>query len=346
MSPFPEYRRIYPVIRALVLALIVAAGAGMIRHGRRAGWQSTGFSAEAGAFGDIGAPARASPGSGYRGTLTFARDGAGDPFDPQVIVDLDLGTDQLAVRFDGFDPHRTRTGETAFLQRLTPGYVADYGVVAADARGVPGPPLYVCKSFSFGANRICHAPRLSPNGQLVAFGTAAGGGSVCADQYGTRWADYIIVRNRRGAEAARFEGYSYADWLPDGRLLMTGSPCRNAGVWIVDQSLRTPTRVDGGQVATPAAVPAVSPDGKRVALVWNNQLWAMSLDGGHELTQLTRLEKPVSAAAWSPDGGALAALMWDVTMPVRSLLLFRPDDPKSVVVKPVPFYPFGPISWR
>jgi hypothetical protein len=93
-------------------------------------------------------------------------------------------------------------------------------------------------------------------------------------------------------------------------------------------------------------MPAVNPDGKSVALVWNNQLWHLTLDGKQTLTQLTQLEKPVSAAAWSPDGDALAVVMFDVSMPVRSLLLFRPGDERSVEVRQLGFYPFGPVSWR
>jgi WD40 repeat protein len=282
----------------------------------------------------------------YSGTLTLARDGSNDPFDPAVVVDLDLASNKITVRFDGFDAHRTSAGETAYITRLTAGYIADYGVVAATAKGVPGAPLHVCKSFSFGSNRICHTPTLSPDGQRVAFGTAAGGGSVCKNDYGTAWADYVVVKDRSGSEIAKFEGYYYPEWLPDGRLLMLGSACRGAGVWATDRSLRAPIRLDGNQIATPAKFPAVSPNGRRVALVWNHQLWALALDGTRELTQLTHLDKPVSAATWSPDGAALAVLQWNVTMPEKSLLLFRPGDDRSMVLRQLPFYPFGPISWH
>jgi hypothetical protein len=319
--------------QAVLGALTLVAGAGARTGGNQLGIADP--------------PARwAPPPPSYRGTLTLARDGSNDPFDPQVIVDLDLASDRLTVRFDGFDPHRSGSGETAFISRLAAGYVADYGIVAADARGVPGAPLFVCKSFSFNLNRICHTPKLSPNGRLVAFGTAAGGGSVCKNDYGTVWADYVIVRERTGTEAARFEGYYYPEWLPDGRLLMLGSPCRGAGVWITDRSLGMPTRVDGNQVATPAKFPTVSPDGGRVAFVWNGQLWGLTLDGRHELMQLTHLDQPVSAANWSPDGTALAVLQSNVTKPVKSLLLFRPGNERGAVVRELPFYPFGPISWH
>ena len=282
----------------------------------------------------------------YRGTLTVAREGSGDPFNPAVVVDLDLASNKTVVRFDGFDPHRTRTGETAYLMRLAAGPITDVGVVAADARGVPGAPLFVCKTFSFTSNRICHTPRLSPDGQRVAFGTAAGGGQLCKNNYGTRWADYVVVRDRKGTELARFEGYDFPEWLPDGRLLMLGSACRNAGVWVTDRALRAPARVDGGQIATPAKHPAVTRDGRRVALVWNNQLWTLALDGRRELAQVTHADKPVAAAAWSPDGTALAVLLSNVTMPVKSLLLMRLGDERGMTVRELSFYPFAPISWN
>jgi dipeptidyl aminopeptidase/acylaminoacyl peptidase len=282
----------------------------------------------------------------YRGTLTLARDGAGDAFNPAVIVDLDLASNKAVMRFEGFDATRTHSGETAYLSRLAPGYTFDVGVVAADARGVPGAPLYVCKTFTFNLNRVCHTPKLSPDGQRVAFGTAAGGGKVCKNDFGTRFGDYVIVRDRKGGEVARFEGWYWPEWLPDGQLLMLGSPCRGAGVWIADRGLHQPVRIDGNRVATPAKQPAVSPDGRRVALVWNGQVWVLSLDDRHELAQVTRADKPVASAAWSPDGNSLAVLQWNVTMPARSLLLLRPGEDRSAVVRELDFYPFGPMSWH
>ena len=54
----------------------------------------------------------------------------------------------------------------------------------------------------------------------------------------------------------------------------------------------------------------------------------------------------MTSAAWSPDGGALAALMFDVSMPVRSLALFRPGDQRSLEFRQLPVYPYGPLSWR
>jgi len=287
----------------------------------------------------------AAPQASFQGTLTLARGVTSSLYDAEEVVDVDLASGGVTLRFNGIDPHRTASGETAFLARLEPGAVADRGVVVADAQGATGTPLYICVDFSMISNRLCHTPRLSPNKQLVAFGTADTGGSVCKDGYDFYWADYVVVRDRTGHEVVRFEGYNYPDWLPDGRLLMMGSSCRNAGVWITDASFTTLTRVDGGRVGTPAASPSVSPDGHRVIFPWNEQLWMLGLDGQAELTQLTAFPYSVTAGTWSPDGSAFAVLLEDVTLPLQAVVLFRPGDQEATVVN-LPFYPYGPISWH
>jgi hypothetical protein len=281
----------------------------------------------------------------YRGVITFATTGNGDPFHPTVVQDFDLASGQLTVRFDGLDATRTRTGELAFLQRLAPGYYADHGVVVVDSRGVPGAPVFVCKGFNVSNNRICGTPKLAPSGRLVAF-VATGSGTVCDGGYGMKWGSFVVVTDRAGKVLSQFEGYAAPEWLPDGRLLMMGTQCRRGGIWMADGGLRSLSRVDGDQVNTPASAPAASPDGKTLAFVWNNQLWSLALTGRPELTQLSALPKSVTSAAWSPDGSSLAAIMFDVSMPVRSLALFRPGDQKSVVFRELGVYPYGPISWR
>ena len=287
-----------------------------------------------------------SPGSRYHGVLTFATPGNGDPFSPTIIQDYDIATGGLAVRFDGIDASQAKTGEVAYITRLAGGWMADHGVVVADARGVPGAPVFVCKQFNWIDNQSCHTPKLSPDHQRVAYVSRGGWGKVCKSNYDMYWSDFVDVTDRRGTLLARFEGYYAPEWLPDGRLLMMGSQCRNAGIHVADQGLKGLSRIDDDQVVTPAGGPAVSPDGRTLAFIWNNQVWSLPLTGKPELTKMTGFGKPVSAATWSPDGRSIAALMFDVSMPVRSIALFQPGDQSSVEFRNVAAYPYGPISWR
>jgi hypothetical protein len=325
----------------VVVALFCVSLAARLVRGADGHWSTVG--AQPDGLGSLMSAARTP--SPYRGVLTFATTGNGDPFSPTIVQELDLASGEMVVRFDGLDATRSRSGEVAFLQRLAPGFYADHGIVVVDTRGVPGPPLFVCKQFNFISSRSCGIPKVAANGRLVAFVTV-GSGAVCDGGYGMKWGSFVVVTDRRGAEVARFEGYNSPEWLPDGRLLMMGTLCRRAGVWVADAALHSLSRVDGDQVSTPAGAPAVSPDGRRLAFIWNNQVWLLGLAGRPELTQATRFAKSVTSAAWSPDGSSLAALMYDVSMPVKSLALFRPGDQSSVTFRPLQVYAYGPISWH
>jgi Tol biopolymer transport system component len=126
---------------------------------------------------------------------------------------------------------------------------------------------------------------------------------------------------------------------------MMGTLCRNAGLWATDASLRNVNRIDGNQIATAASFPAVSPDGSKVAFTWNSQLWMTTL-GRTDLVQLTSLPNAVQAGAWSPDGRAVAVLTLNVSMPVQSVILLRPEDHESTTTKNLTVTPFAPLSWR
>ena len=239
-------------------------------------------------------------GTRYEGVLTFATPGNGDPFSPTIIQDYDIATGGLTVRFDGVDPSQAKGGEVAYITRLTGGWMADHGVVVADARGVPGAPVFVCKGFNWIDNQSCHTPKLSPDKQRVAYVSRGGWGKICRDGYGMYWSDFVDVTDRKGNLLARYEGYYAPEWLPDGRLLMMGSLCQQAGIHVADVALKGLTRIDAEQVVTPAGGPSISPDGRALAFIWHSQVWHMPLSGKPELTQLTRFGKSVSAVTWSP----------------------------------------------
>lgn len=288
-----------------------------------------------------------------QGTLTFGTNLAHIWY-PTHVVDLDLATNSITTRFEGIDPERAPSGETTYLAYLSGSYgnsTLSFGVKVASPQGLPGPSLYVAEEYGFSGDQNCHTPRLSPDGTRVAFSIIASGGQLCRDNYGLLRGAFVVVRSRStGAELARFEGYYHPAWLPDGRLLMLGSECDEAnihsGLWMSSANLGAPTRVDGGQITTPAAFPAVNPRNPNlVALVWNGQLWQITLDSTHVLTQLTALEIPVLAATWSPDGSALAVLQYTLSLPTKTILFFKPGQQNSVEVRPLSTYPSGPLSW-
>ena len=109
----------------------------------------------------------AAPPTEFQGTITLARGVLDELYEAGEIADVDLASGNSVLRFLRIQPHRVATGETAFLARLQPGYYADFGVVVADARGVPGAPIYVCPDYNPTSNRICHTPRLAPRRSAI-----------------------------------------------------------------------------------------------------------------------------------------------------------------------------------
>src|SRR5262249_25243063 len=219
----PEPRR-FNTRAAITMATIACVGFGLyLARGADARSSTSGPSFTEGTLGALSNGTHSSP--SYKGTLTFATTGPGDPFGPVIVQDFDLGNGSLTVRFSGVDASRTPAGETSYLTPLGGGYYADFAVVVANARGVPGAPLFVCRQYHYATASTCAAPKVSPDGKLVAVRSTGGGGKVCKGSYDMYWSDYVILLDRSGHEVTRLEGYGSPEWLPDGRLLMMATPC-------------------------------------------------------------------------------------------------------------------------
>ena len=71
----------------------------------------------------------------------------------------------------------------------------------------------------------------------------------------------------------------------------------------------------------------------------------MPLTGKPELTHSRGSANPCGRGVVARRD-SIAALMFDVSMPVKSIALFQPGDQSSVEFRNVTAYPYGPISWR
>jgi TolB protein len=116
----------------------------------------------------------------------------------------------------------------------------------------------------------------------------------------------------------KFEGKYYGNWLPDGRLLMSGWHKAGSvdgsiykgpepGIFLADASLGNVKRIDK-DLDDPAPYHALpSPDGKRVAFILNNHVWVMNIDGS-DARQLTDVDRDnvETYPCWSPDSKQVA----------------------------------------
>ncbi|MCA8830913.1 TolB family protein [Hymenobacter pini] len=157
-----------------------------------------------------------------------------------------------------------------------------------------------------------HDPRVSPDGKYLSVTIMGYPGQAFA-------ANCVAVFDRAtGKLVTKFDNRYYGTWLPDGRLLMCGAhksgsvngneyAPKEPGIFLTDASLANPKRIDPG-LDEPAPYHAQpSPDGKQVAFVLNNHVWAMNLDGSN-LRQLTAAanDNIETYPTWSPDGKYVA----------------------------------------
>jgi len=216
---------------------------------------------------------------GFRGTLTFREEWGSD-----AIVDVDIAKGKVVSRFEGGDPQRAASGETIFLNRQSE-------LVIAGKNGVTAGRIALQTS-----DDRPDSPILSPDGQKVAY-------HVAPVYYDSR----VIVTTRGGKRLAEFKDMMSPAWTPDGRLVTAhtlASQGDKAGLFVSDPGLSTLKRFDPD--LDDARTPAVSPDGRRVAFVYQGHLWAVNLDGTG-LKQITTDSGGEERPAWSPDGQSLAA---------------------------------------
>jgi hypothetical protein len=204
-----------------------------------------------------------------------------------------------------------------------------------------------------GITRIRDGYTLSPDGKRYAYNIRLREGPA------------VLVRDRNGQLLATIPGYQSPDFLPDGRLLLSGLSAALSGVanppqgvFLTDNTYANPRRIDPDLSAP--VTPTASPDGRSVAFVNNKKLHVMNLDGTGLRTLPLTLGKSTAQAmfcpVWAPDGKWVAVIAEADNAPYTGELLVSPvnGDAKMVQVLTdtqlnlfqAPERPMYCMSWR
>jgi len=193
--------------------------------------------------------------------------------------------------------------------------------------------------------------KLSPDASLLAVEVSQymGYGAVDEEIYMT------IVFDLEGKEIIRHEGFAAPEWLSDDQLLLAGSGVDHYGLYVTDDDLKNPAKIDNDKLKSFTNNPAVSPSGDQVVFQYNQQLWIMDMDGDN-LESLIVSGMNLTNPTWSPDGDYLAYLAVDQSSNYYNKIFFYEFDSKEVheivtdevfskdVYKQFPD-PTGPLSW-
>lgn len=210
------------------------------------------------------------------------------------VMEIQLPSGTKTRILNGSTPWRHPSGKIVFLQGC--GSYVNQVALSDDGLITPVSPCSseITVPGDGGASLAFGFSRLSPDQQKVA-----------AEIYYYTYDYYVyhtIVFDLAGNTLALIEGAYAPEWLPDGRLLVVGD-----GLYVTDEQLRNPTRIDGGQLNSPANNPDVHPSGDFVAFEYNQQIWGMNLDGSG-FRELIYGSKYLRFPTWSPDGNTLAYL--------------------------------------
>ena len=155
------------------------------------------------------------------------------------------------------------------------------------------------------AGRTLGEPRLSPDGEQVAFVVTEDGRSRLVVVPASGGPELVISAEPAPLAARSLSGGVF-DWLPDGQALVYAA--RAGGLWLQPVAGGPPSSVIDGR----AGGPAVSPDGTRVAFdVEQSYIAVAPLNVGGSVRVSATADFTLDPA-WSPDGRTLVWVEWDV----------------------------------
>ena len=210
------------------------------------------------------------------------------------VWSFDLGTGATKLLVQGNQPYLTPEGTILCINTKTQD-LGEYSVDGTTFRTIVkhniGAPFAATYDDGF------HNPQLSPDGRYVAY----------EGQFGYRFDIYVVDRQSGALLASQSPkevgvGFERPTWTPDGRLVVNGHT--NEGLFISDATWTTFTRFD--QNLSGPLHPAVSPDGKKVAFILNDQLYSVGLDGAGLTPIKTPGTNKTDWPTWSPDGKSIA----------------------------------------
>jgi dipeptidyl aminopeptidase/acylaminoacyl peptidase len=158
--------------------------------------------------------------------------------------------------------------------------------------------------------RVLAEPRLSPDGQRIAFvmNVAARGQLVMKPSEGG--AEVVVTSDPPPRPVAAYGGGAF-DWTPDGEGLVYAGI--DGGLWFTPSGGGVARRIVAKQPDGGCSAPSISPDGARVVFVVNQQHVAVApLDGSAWPSLLSGGADFCFDPSWSPDGGRLVWHEWDV----------------------------------
>lgn len=160
--------------------------------------------------------------------------------------------------------------------------------------------------------RVLAEPRLSPDGSRLAFVANVVGRAQIVVVDAAGGPELTVTSDPAPRPVASYGGGAF-DWAPDGSGLVYAA--LDGGLWWVEATGGAGVAVLEGHRETPAAAPAVSPDGSSVAFVVDHRHVAVvALDPSGMPSWPRRLSAGADFCfdpAWSADGSTVAWHEWD-----------------------------------